>query len=209
MQLSLIVRGQHKPGDVAALLKDDLERVRRADELGFDRHRQGSHYSGHPFEYVQQIPFLAYAAAIAPRCASSAPCAVAVAQAARFGRAAPTATLCRRQIGLRLRHRLPRCRVQGFGVPPRRLAGRFEECLEAIRRLWDRGFRHDDGSHFELDGRELHGEALQKPTPPVGSAPMRYPICRAARLGDLLVHSTRTAPCRRSSARSTLQTRAR
>src|SRR6266852_5413629 len=67
MQLSLIIRGQHKPGDIAAHLRDDLELVRRADQLGFDGIVKGSHYSAHPFEYVQQVPFLAYAAAIAPR----------------------------------------------------------------------------------------------------------------------------------------------
>ena len=55
MQLSLIIRGQHKPGDIAAHLRDDLALVRRADELGFDGIVKGSHYSAHPFEYVQQI----------------------------------------------------------------------------------------------------------------------------------------------------------
>src|SRR6185436_19341867 len=67
MQLSLIVRGQHPPGDLAAHLRDDLDLVRRADQLGFDGNVKGSHYSTHPFQSVQQIPFLAYAAAIAPR----------------------------------------------------------------------------------------------------------------------------------------------
>ena len=36
MQLSLIIRGQHPPGDIAGHLRDDLELVRRADQLGFD-----------------------------------------------------------------------------------------------------------------------------------------------------------------------------
>jgi len=67
MQLSLIVRGQHPPGDISGHLRDDLALVRRADELGFDGIVKGSHYSAHPFQSVQQIPFLAYAAAIAPR----------------------------------------------------------------------------------------------------------------------------------------------
>ena len=58
MQLSLIVRGQHPPGDITGHLRDDLELVRRADRLGFDGIVKGSHYSAHPFEYVQQIPFL-------------------------------------------------------------------------------------------------------------------------------------------------------
>src|SRR5438045_9654373 len=67
MQISLLVGGQHRRGDIAAHLRDDLELVRRADQVGFDGIVKGSHYSAHPFQSVQQIPFLAYAAAIAPR----------------------------------------------------------------------------------------------------------------------------------------------
>src|SRR5258708_12770068 len=67
MQLSLIIRGQHPPGDISAHLRDDLELVRRADQLGFDGIVKGSHYSAYPFVYLQQIPFLAYSAATAPR----------------------------------------------------------------------------------------------------------------------------------------------
>ena len=36
MKLSLIVRGQHPPGDPEAHLRDDLELVRCADRLGFE-----------------------------------------------------------------------------------------------------------------------------------------------------------------------------
>src|ERR1700739_3462320 len=36
MKLSLIVRGQHPPGDTLQHLQDDLELVRCADRLGFD-----------------------------------------------------------------------------------------------------------------------------------------------------------------------------
>ena len=62
-----IVRGQHPPGDIVGHLRDDFDLMRRADALGFDGIVKGSHYGGHPFECVQQVPFLAYAAAIAPR----------------------------------------------------------------------------------------------------------------------------------------------
>src|SRR5580700_4428480 len=44
-----------------------LDLVRCADRLGFDGIVKGSHFSAHPFESVQQIPFLSYCAAIAPR----------------------------------------------------------------------------------------------------------------------------------------------
>jgi len=67
MKLSLIVRGQHPQGDTRKHLADDLDLVRAADRLGFDGVVKGSHYSAHPFQSVQQIPFLSYCAAIAPR----------------------------------------------------------------------------------------------------------------------------------------------
>ena len=67
MKFSLIVRGQHPPGDTAGHLRDDLELVRCAERLGFDGIVKGSHFSAAPFESVQQIPFLSYCAAIAPR----------------------------------------------------------------------------------------------------------------------------------------------
>ena len=68
MKLSLIVRGQHPAtDDIRERLADDLELVRRAEELGFDGIVKGSHYSAHPFQSVQQVPFLAQVAAIAPK----------------------------------------------------------------------------------------------------------------------------------------------
>ncbi len=68
MKLSLIIRGQHPAGeDMRARLADDLELVRRAEQLGFDALVKGSHYSAHPLQSLQQIPFLAQAAVLAPR----------------------------------------------------------------------------------------------------------------------------------------------
>ncbi len=51
------------------------------------------------------------------------------------------------------------CRAQGW-------ARRFEECLEAIRRLWTEDFVTMKGSHFELDRANCTVKPLQKPTPP-------------------------------------------
>src|SRR5438270_13453881 len=67
MKLSLIVRGQHPQGDeMRARLADDIDLVMRAEELGFDALVKGSHYSAHPLQSLQQIPFLAQAAVLAP-----------------------------------------------------------------------------------------------------------------------------------------------
>jgi alkanesulfonate monooxygenase SsuD/methylene tetrahydromethanopterin reductase-like flavin-dependent oxidoreductase (luciferase family) len=67
MQFGLLIRGQHSLGeDIAARARDDLEMARRAEQLGFASVARGSHYSSHPLLGLQQIPFVAQVAAIAP-----------------------------------------------------------------------------------------------------------------------------------------------
>src|SRR5438132_9679186 len=68
MELSLIIRGQHPAGeDMRARLADDIDLVMRAEQLGFNALVKGSHYSAHPLQSLQQIPFLAQAAVLAPK----------------------------------------------------------------------------------------------------------------------------------------------
>ncbi len=187
MQLSLIIRGQHPPGDISAHLRDDLELVRRADELGFDGIVKGSHYSAHPFEYVQQIPFLGYAAAIAPRLRLI--CGLVLLPLHKpLDLAEQFATLDvmsggKLVFGCGIGYR--DVEFKAFGVPRAGLGARFEECLEAVRRLWTEDFVTLKGSHFELDGANCTVKPLQKPTPPVWiGANADVAIRRAARLGD-------------------------
>ncbi len=187
MQLSLIIRGQHPPGDISAHLRDDLELVRRADQLGFDGIVKGSHYSAHPFEYVQQIPFLGYAAAIAPRLRLI--CGLVLLPLHKpLDLAEQLATLDvmsggKLVFGCGIGYR--DVEFKAFGVPRTGLGLRFEECLAAVRRLWTEDFVSMKGSHFELDGANCTVKPLQKPTPPVWiGANADVAIRRAARLGD-------------------------
>src|ERR1700674_4209240 len=150
MQLSLIVRGQHKPGDIAAHLKDDLELVRRAEELGFDGIVKGSHYSAPRFEYVQQTRFLAYAAAIAPRLRLI--CGLVLLPLHKpLDLAEQLATLDimsggKLVFGCGIGYR--DVEFKAFGVPRTGVGLRFEECLEAIKRLWTEDFVTMKGAHF-------------------------------------------------------------
>ncbi len=59
MRFGLIIRGQYPQGDdMRVRLKEDLDAAKRAEELGYDVIAKGSHYSSHPFQYIQQIPYL-------------------------------------------------------------------------------------------------------------------------------------------------------
>jgi alkanesulfonate monooxygenase SsuD/methylene tetrahydromethanopterin reductase-like flavin-dependent oxidoreductase (luciferase family) len=187
MQLSLIVRGQHPPGDIAGHLEDDLDLVRRADALGFDGIVKGSHYSAHPFEYVQQVPFLAYAAAIAPRLRLI--CGLVLLPLHKpLDLAEQLATLDimsggKLVFGCGIGYR--DVEFKAFGVPRGQLGARFEECLTAIRRLWTEDCVTMTGSGFELDNATCPVKPLQKPNPPIWiGANADVAIRRAARLAD-------------------------
>jgi alkanesulfonate monooxygenase SsuD/methylene tetrahydromethanopterin reductase-like flavin-dependent oxidoreductase (luciferase family) len=187
MQLSLIVRGQHPPGDIAGHLRDDLELVRRADEVGFDGIVKGSHYSTHPFQSVQQFPFLAYAAAIAPRLRLI--CGLVLLPLHKpLDLAEQLATLDimsngKLVFGCGIGYR--DVEFKAFGVPRAGLGQRFEECLEAVKRLWTEDFVTMRGSHFELDGANCTIKPVQQPMPPIWiGANADVAIRRAARLAD-------------------------
>ena len=187
MKLSLMVRGQHPPGDTAGHLRDDLDLVRCADRLGFDGIVKGSHYSAHPFEAVQQIPFLAHCAAIAPRLRII--CGLVLVPLHKpLDLAEQLATLdllCGGKLvfGAGIGYR--DVEFKAFGIPRGGMGARFEECLTAIRRLWTEDFVDMKGSNFELDHATCTVKPLQKPTPPIwigGNADVA--IRRAARIGD-------------------------
>ena len=187
MQLSLIVRGQHPPGDIAGHLRDDLELVRRAEKVGFDGIVKGSHYSAHPFQSVQQIPFLAYAAAIAPRLRLI--CGLVLLPLHKpLDLAEQLATLDimsngKLVFGCGIGYR--DVEFKAFGVPRAGLGKRFEEGLEAVKRLWTEDSVTMKGSHFELDQATCTVKPVQQPMPPIWiGANADVAIRRAARLAD-------------------------
>src|SRR5947208_5408132 len=170
MKLSLIVRGQHPAGDdIRERLRDDLDLVRRAEELGFDGIVKGSHYSAHPFQSVQQVPFLAQVAAIAPRLRLI--CGLVLLPLHKpLDLAEQLATLDimsngKLVFGCGIGYR--EVEFKAFGVPRGVLGKRFEESLEAVKRLWTEDFRSSKGSHFELDHANCTVKTFKQPTPPI------------------------------------------
>ena len=203
MQLSLIVRGQHPAGDdIRARLDDDLALVRRADALGFDGLVKGSHYSAHPLQSVQQIPFLAQVATIAPRLRLI--CGLVLLPLHKpLDIAEQLATLDvisggKLVFGCGIGYR--DVEFKAFGLTRGEAAARFTECLAAVKRLWTEDFVDMEGSHFTLDHANSTVKPLQKPHPPIWiGANADVAVRRAARLGDcwyINPHSTLTTLAR-------------
>ncbi len=203
MRLSLIVRGQHPAGDdIRARHEDDLALVRRAEALGFDGLVKGSHYSAHPLQSVQQIPFLAQVATVAPRLRLI--CGLVLLPLHKpLDLAEQLATLDiisggKLVFGCGIGYR--DVEFKAFGLGRKEAAARFEECLAAVKRLWTEDFVDMAGSHFTLDQANSTVKPLQHPYPPIWiGANADVAVRRAARLGDcwyINPHSTLTTLAR-------------
>jgi alkanesulfonate monooxygenase SsuD/methylene tetrahydromethanopterin reductase-like flavin-dependent oxidoreductase (luciferase family) len=87
-------------------------------------------------------------------------------------------------VGLGYRQR----EFDGFGVPKRGRASRFEEALSIIRDLWTTDNVRFTGKHFKIDNMMTGTRPLQKPAPPIWiAAHGDNAVKRAARLGDSLM----------------------
>ena len=203
MELSLIVRGQHLAGaDMRARLADDIDLVMRAEQLGFNAVVKGSHYSAHPLQSLQQIPFLAQAAVLAP--SLRLVCGLVLLPLHKpLDIAEQLATLdimCGGKLvfGCGIGYR--DVEFHAFGLTRKEAARRFEECLLAVKRLWTEEFVDMTGSHFVLDHANSTVKPLQKPLPPIWiGANADIAIRRAAKLGDcwyINPHSTLTTLAR-------------
>lgn len=203
MQLSLIVRGQHPAGDdISVRLADDMALVRRAEALGFNGLVKGSHYSAHPLQSVQQVPFLAQVAAVAPRLRLI--CGLVLLPLHKpLDLAEQLATLDimsggKLVFGCGIGYR--DVEFKAFGLTRKEAAARFEECLAAVKRLWSEDFVDMVGSHFVLDHANSTVKPLQRPHPPIWiGANADVAVRRAARLGDcwyINPHSTLTTLAR-------------
>ena len=129
MKFGLIIRGQYPLGDDMQLrLREDLEAAKLAEELGYDLVAKGSHYSSHPFQYIQQIPYL---------------CQVAVPLHSPLHVAEELASLDvmsggRLVFGAGIGYR--EVEFRAFGTTLKQAGRRFEECLTAVKRLWTEDF---------------------------------------------------------------------
>ncbi|MEE9255845.1 MAG: LLM class flavin-dependent oxidoreductase, partial [bacterium] len=188
MQFGLMLRGQFEQGeDMHARFGELMEQVRVANELGFASITKGSHYSAYPLQDFQQLPFLSRAAAEAPNLRLNAgivllslhkPLDIAEQLASidvmSGGRVIFGAGLGYREVEFR-----------AFGSTQKERVKRFEENLEAIKRLWTEEKVDMKASHFELMGASCPMKPIQKPHPPIWIGANSDPgIRRAARLGD-------------------------
>ena len=187
MQFGLMTRGQYELGDdMQRRFAELAEQVRLADRLGFASLTKGSHYSAWPYQDFQQLPYLTRMMAEAPNLRLNAGIILlplhkpldlaeqlATMDVMSGGRVIVGAGLGYRDVEL-----------DGFGTARSDRIRRFEENLEAIKRLWTEDKVTMEGSHFTLREASCPTKPVQKPHPPIWiGANADAAIRRAARLG--------------------------
>lgn len=188
MDLSLNIRGQYPPGDdMPARLDELLEQVRLAEELGFRAITKSQHYSSTPFQEIQQIPFLSRAAAEVENLKLITSITLLPLQKpldlAEQLSALDLISGGNLIFGAGLGYR--EVEFRAFGTTGKDRVKRFEENLDAIKRLWTQDTVTMKGSHFELIEATCSLRPLQNPHPPIWmGANADVAIRRAARLAD-------------------------
>ncbi len=184
----IMTRAQYRRDeDIPARFDELMEQARLADKLGYVSFVKGQHFSSDPFYEFQQIPLLCRITAEAPSLrlvtginllTLHKPLDIAE-QIATLDLMSGGKVVFGCGLGYR------DVEYKAFGVPKGLGARRFEENLEAMKKLFAGGPVTMKGSHFELDEARLSVPLVQSPRPPIWiGANADVAIKRAARLGD-------------------------
>ncbi|MEL0021980.1 MAG: LLM class flavin-dependent oxidoreductase [Rickettsiales bacterium] len=188
MDLIMVLRGQYPAdADMTQSLKELTAQAELAQKLGYWGIAIPSHFSAAPFQHFHQTSMLAYLAAKVqnmklisavnllplhkPMDIAEQYAAIDVMTGGNF--------IFGSGIGYR------EVEFKGHGAPMAERGRRFDENLEAVRRLWTEDTVDMVASHFELDGACCPVKPLQKPHPPFWiGANADVAIKRAARAAD-------------------------
>jgi alkanesulfonate monooxygenase SsuD/methylene tetrahydromethanopterin reductase-like flavin-dependent oxidoreductase (luciferase family) len=188
MKFGLSLPVQHLVGEPGAeRMRELMEQVRLARDVGFDSISASQHYLAAPFQYFQPIPLLARVAAESGDMALITnvlllplynPVDLAE-QLATLDIISDGRLVC----GIGLGYRDVEYTV--FGVERASRVSRFEEALMLLKRLLAEDEVTFAGEHFWLDHARMTLKPIQQPRPPIWvAASSQAGIERAARLGD-------------------------
>ena len=168
MQFGLMMRAQFPQGDdMQVRFREMVEQARLADALGYSCITNGMHYSSVPWQDFQQFPFLCRIMAEAPNMRLNfGLILLALHKPLDIAEQIATADVMsggKVIFGVALGYR--EVEFLAFGTTQRQRVKRFEENLEAIKRLCTEDAVDMAGSHFTLGRLRAH-QAPAKAAPP-------------------------------------------
>ena len=188
MKFGLYLSTQCPEGaDLSRELENTLEQVRVARDNGFSSVWMGQHYLVGPMQMMQPMPLLARLAAEGEGMTfGTAVILLSMLNPAVVAEEAATLdwiTDANFILGLGMGYRKEE--FETLGVPRRERAGRLEEGIEVIRRLWTEDRVEHRGKYFTVDGLGSSIKPKRPGGPPIwlgGQVPAA--VARAARIGD-------------------------
>lgn len=188
MQFGVMQRGVFPwDEDMRARFEELMEQARVLEQLGYDSITKGSHFSTYPHREMMQVPYLSRVMAEAPSLRLNAGIVLLSLhnplEVADYFATMDLMSGGKMIFGCALGYR--DVEYRGFGVKKGEGVQRFEENLEAIKKLWTGEAVHMTGSHFELAGARISVPLVQSPRPPIWmGANVDNAVKRAARLAD-------------------------
>lgn len=193
VRLGLLLSGQHPPEDsAAAAVRQHVEQVELARDLGFSSVWTSQHFLSDPFLYFQSIPLLARVAAAAEgMTVGTSILLLTLLNPVEVAENAATLDAIaegRFVLGVGIGYRA--IENAAFGVTQRR-SDRFESNLDVVRRLLSGDSVTATGNGFELKNARL--TLLPERPPPIWiGADSDIAVQRAARVGDAWLVSPHT-----------------
>ncbi|MDB3954275.1 LLM class flavin-dependent oxidoreductase [Alphaproteobacteria bacterium] len=188
IQFGYMTRSQHtRDEDMGECFADLIEQVRLLEKLGYSSFAKGNHYSSDPFFEFQQIPLLCRLMAEAPKMRLIAGIVLLSLhkplEIAEYFATMDVMSGGKVVFGAALGYR--NVEYKAFNIQKGTGVVRFEQNLEAIKRLWTEDKVSMKGEYFELDGASVSMPCVQEPHPPIWiGANADVAVDRAARLGD-------------------------
>jgi alkanesulfonate monooxygenase SsuD/methylene tetrahydromethanopterin reductase-like flavin-dependent oxidoreductase (luciferase family) len=170
--------------DPQQCVRDLLERVQFARDLGFHSVWVGDHHVT-PHHYLQNIPMIARISAVSGQMQIGALFMLPLFHPVLLAEQVATLdVICEGRFTLKTAVGGQQDAHAAFGIPWKERAGRFEECLEIMRKLWTSDNVMHEGKYWQFSGVTINPKPVQRPLPVWIGADADAPVRRAARVAD-------------------------
>jgi alkanesulfonate monooxygenase SsuD/methylene tetrahydromethanopterin reductase-like flavin-dependent oxidoreductase (luciferase family) len=170
--------------DPQQCVRDLLERVQLARDLGFHSVWVGDHHVT-PHHYLQNIPIIARISAVSGQMQIGALFMLPLFHPVLLAEQVATLdVICEGRFTLKTAVGGQQDAHAAFGIPWKERAGRFEECLEIMRKLWTSDNVTHEGKYWHFSGVTINPKPVQHPLPVWLGADADAPVRRAARVAD-------------------------
>lgn len=173
-----------RSADPQQCVRDLLERAQVARDVGFHSVWVGDHHvTAH--NYLQNLPLIARISAVSGQMQIGALFMLPLFQPILLAEQVATLdVICEGRFTLKTAVGGQQDAHAAFEIPWKERAGRFEECLDIMRKLWSSDHVSHEGKYWRFSDVTINPKPVQQPLPVWIGGDADRPVRRAARLAD-------------------------